>query len=58
MASDPPPSAPNHIIPTIPAIHLLTAAIISSSDRLFFVSHRIGSNNAREWHLVRVVFED
>jgi hypothetical protein len=58
MAAGPPPSAPNHAIPTIPAIHLLTAAIIRSSDRLFFMSHRIGSNNAHEWHLVRVTFED
>ncbi len=53
-----PPAAPKHTIPTIPAIHLLTAAIIQSSDKLFFVSHSIGSNNAREWRLARVAFQD
>ena len=58
MATGPPPSAPNHVIPSIPAIHLLTASIIRSIDRLFFVSHSIGSNDAREWRLVRVAFED
>jgi len=46
LNTGPPPSAPTHTIPTIPAIHLLTAATIQSSDILFFVSHSIGSNNA------------
>jgi hypothetical protein len=58
MATGPPPSAPNHVIPSIPAIHLLIASIICSIDCLFFVSHSIGSNDAREWRLVWVVFED
>jgi hypothetical protein len=58
MATGPPPSEPNHVIPSIPAIHLLTASIICSIDRLFFVSHSIGLNDAREWRLVRVAFED
>lgn len=48
----------SHPIPTIPAIHLLTAAIISSSDKLFFVSHSIGANSSREWHLARLAFTD
>ncbi len=54
----PPPAAPIHTILTIPAIHLLTAAIIQSTDKLFFVSHSIGSNDAREWRLARVAFQD
>ena len=49
MKTGPPPSAPHHVIPLIPAIHLLTASIICSIDHLFFVSHRIGLNDAREW---------
>jgi hypothetical protein len=49
MATGPPPSVPHHVISSIPAIHLLAASIICSIDRLFFVSHRIGSNDAREW---------
>jgi hypothetical protein len=58
LNTGPPPGAPIHTIPTIPAIHLLTAAIIQSLDKLFFVSHSIGSNDAREWRLVRVAFQD
>jgi hypothetical protein len=54
----PPPAAPTHSIPTVPAIHLLTAAIIKSCDKLFFVSHSIGTNNSREWRLVRLAFTD
>jgi hypothetical protein len=58
MATGPPPSVPMHAIPEILAIHLLTAAIIWSSNHLFFASHSIGSNEAQEWRLVRVTFED
>jgi hypothetical protein len=58
MATGPPPSAPHHVIPSILAIHLLTTSIIRSIDHLFFMSHRIGSNDAREWQFVRVAFED
>ena len=58
LMTGPPPAAPNHPIPSIPAIHLLTAAIIRSTDRLFFVSHSIGANDAREWRLARVAFHD
>ncbi len=58
MATGPPPGAPDHTISKIPAIHLLTVAIICSIDHLFFVLHRIGLNKACKWHLVRVVFED
>ena len=58
LTTGPPPAAPNHPIPPIPAIHLLTAAIIRSTDRLFFVSHSIGANDAREWRLARVAFHD
>ncbi len=58
MAISPPPSGPHHVIPSIPAIHLLTASIICSINHLFFVLHRIGSNDAREWQLVRVAFKD
>jgi len=58
LAAGPPPAAPQHAIPSVPATHLLTAAIIQSTDKLFFVSHSIGSNDAREWRLVRVAFQD
>jgi hypothetical protein len=45
-------------MPTVQFIPLLVAAIIQSTDRLFFVLHKIGDNNTREWHLARVAFMD
>ncbi len=58
LTTGPPPAAPTHTTPTVPVIHLLTAAIIKSMGQLFFVSHSIGANNAREWHLARLTFSD
>jgi hypothetical protein len=58
MATGPHRSAPHHVIPSIPTIHLLTASIICSIDHLFFVSHKIGLNDAHEWQLVQVAFKD
>ena len=58
LTTRPPPAASNHSIPSIPAIQLLTAAIIKSTDCLFFVSHSIGTNDAREWRLARIAFND
>jgi hypothetical protein len=58
MYTGPPPAAPTYPPPTIPALNILTRAIIQSRDRLFFISHSIGQNEAREWHLVRVAFEE
>jgi hypothetical protein len=54
----PPPASPVHPVPAIPSIPLLVAAIIRSTDRLFFVSCKFGANNAREWRLARVAFMD
>ena len=58
LAMGPPPAAPAHSIPKIPAINLLMAAIINSADRLFVVSHSIGANTSREWRLVRIAFNN
>ena len=54
----PPPAAPVHPIPAVPSIPLMVAAIIRSTDRLFFVSCRFGSNDIREWRLARIAFMD
>ncbi len=54
----PPPAAPVHPIPAVPSIQLLVAAIVRSTDHLFFVSCRFGDNNAQEWQLARVAFMD
>jgi hypothetical protein len=53
-----PPAAPTHSIPAIPSILLLVAAIVRSTDRLFFVSCKFGNNDAREWRLACVAFMD
>ncbi len=58
LITGPPPAAPTHEIPAIPSILLLVAAIVHSTDRLFFVSCRFGDNEAREWRLARVAFMD
>jgi hypothetical protein len=54
----PPPAAPINLIPTVPSILLLVAAIVHSTDCLFFVLCKFGNNNAREWQLARVTFMD
>jgi hypothetical protein len=54
----PPPAAPTHAIPAIPSISLLVAAIVRSTDSLFFVSCKFCDNDAREWRLTRVAFMD
>jgi hypothetical protein len=46
MHIGPPPAAPIYDNPTIPSISTLTTAIIKSSDKLFFISNRIGTNEA------------
>jgi hypothetical protein len=58
MTMGSPPAAPAHSIHTVPAIHLLMASIISSTNKLFFVSHSIGANNSCEWRLARIAFNN
>ncbi len=53
-----PPAAPTHPIPAVPSILLLVAAILRSTNRLFFVLCKFGNNDAREWRLARVAFLD
>ena len=54
----PPPQPPTYSPPTIPTLPTLMASIISSSDKLFFVSHSFGNDSHREWRLMRVAFQD
>ncbi len=42
----------------IPSISTLTTAIIKSSDKLFFISNPIGTNEAQEWRLIRIAFQE
>lgn len=59
MYNGPPPTAPPpYVPPTIPALSMLVSSIIQSQDKLFFVANSIGTDDAREWRLVRVAFED
>ncbi len=58
LITGPPPAAPTHEIPAVPSILLLVAAIVRSTDRLFFVLCRFGDNEAWEWLLAHVGFMD
>ena len=58
MYTGPAPAAPAPNLPTIPPFPSLIAAIIASTDRLFFISHAIAANGVREWRLIRVALQD
>jgi hypothetical protein len=58
MYTGPPPSAPTYSTPTISPLSILSRSIIQSSAKLFFISHSIGTNDAREWRLVRVALQE
>jgi hypothetical protein len=58
MYTGPPPSAPTYSTPTIPPLSILSWSIMQSSAKLFFISHSIGTNDAREWRLVRVALQE
>jgi len=58
MYTGPPPSAPMYSTPTIPSLSILSRSIIQSSAKVFFISHSIGTNDAREWRLVRVALQE
>jgi hypothetical protein len=52
MYTGPPPPASTYSTPTIPPLSILTRFIIQSSNKLFFISNRIGTSEACEWQLV------
>ncbi len=52
MYTGPPLALPSYSLPAIPKLNTLVCSIIQSYDRLFFISHNIGPNEAREWRLV------
>ncbi len=52
-----PPLGPSPYSPTIPPANILAQKIVSSLDKLFFLSIPIGSGEVCEWHLVRVALE-
>ena len=60
MYNDPPPLLPlaSKPEPSTPTITTLAPLIISSTDKLFFIAHKIGTADCYEWRLVRVVFQD
>ena len=49
MYTGPPPSAPTYSTPTMPPPSILTRSITQSSNKLFFISNSIGTNEAHEW---------
>ena len=52
----PHPVLPVHPVPAIPSVPLLVAAIVWSTDCLFFISCKFSANDAREWRRARVTF--
>jgi hypothetical protein len=54
----PPPTAPTYPSPAIPPLNTLTRSIIQSPDKLFFIFNSISQNDACEWHLVRLAFQE
>ena len=56
-APGPPPAPPSTLIPAIPSLEALNAALTLSSDRLFFISIPIGTNDVREWRLVKLDYK-
>jgi len=58
MYTGPPPSAPMYSTPTIPPLSIRSWSTIQRSAKFFFISHRIGTNDAREWRLFRVALQE
>jgi hypothetical protein len=60
MYNGPPPAPP--ALPTDPHVPLsittLAPHIIASTDKLFFIAHKIGLSSSCEWRLVRVAFTE
>ncbi len=44
--------------PSAPTILTLAPLIISSTDKLFFIAHKISTADCYEWRLFRVAFQD
>ena len=55
-APAPPAVAPEP--PSVPSLASLTASILASSDKLFFISHRVPGSLVSEWCLVRVALQN
>ena len=55
-APAPPAVAPE--LPSVPSLPSLTTSILASSDKLFFISHRVPGSSLSEWCLVRVALQD
>jgi hypothetical protein len=60
MYHGPPSSPPLALTDSLLPLSITTLApqIILSTNRLFFIAHKIGAANCSKWHLVRVAFQD
>ncbi len=60
MYNGPPPllSLASKPEPSTPMITTLAPLIILSTDKLFFIAHKISTADCYEWCLVRVAFQD
>ena len=50
----PPPPVEAPAAPRVPDVPRLTASIMSSTDKLFFIAHKIPGSDQSEWALVRI----
>ena len=50
----PPPPIEAPPAPRVPDVTRLTASIVSSKDKLFFIAHKISGSDQSEWALVRI----
>ena len=50
----PPPPVEAPPLSRVPAIGPLTASILSSTDTLFFIAHKIPGSDVSEWAVVRI----
>jgi hypothetical protein len=57
LYTGPPPSGPTPYTPTIPPTNVLAQSIISSANKLFFLSIPIGSGKVCEWHFIQLALE-
>ena len=50
----PPPPVEAPPTPRVPDISRLTASIMSSNDKLFFIAHKIPGSDQSEWALLKI----
>ena len=58
LYTGPPPPPPSTTPFTVPSVADLVAAIVNSSDKLFFIAWTVPGTVSVEWRLIRIAFQD